>query len=61
MLPPQTAALKCRDVDTLSEREGHVEKYRTSRGIILAELATMSDIDSSNIALADGGFYIPVR
>mmetsp|Transcript_10796 Transcript_10796/g.22837 ORF Transcript_10796/g.22837 Transcript_10796/m.22837 type:complete len:475 (-) Transcript_10796:41-1465(-) len=56
----QTAALKCWDVDTLSELEGHVEKYRTSRGIILAELATISEIDSSNIAPADGGFYVYV-
>lgn len=56
----QTAALKCWDVDTLSELEGHVEKYRTSRGIILTDLATISEIDSNNIAPADGGFYVYV-
>lgn len=56
----QTAALKCWDADTLSELEGHVVKYRTSRGIILGELKTIKEIDSTNIAPADGGFYVYV-
>lgn len=56
----QTAALKCWDADTLSELEGHVEKYRTSRGIILSELETIKEIDSKNVAPADGGFYVYV-
>ena len=56
----QTAALKCWDDVTISELEGHVQKYRTSRGIILHELSKISDIDPDNIAPADGGFYVYV-
>jgi aspartate/methionine/tyrosine aminotransferase len=56
----QTAAIKCWDVDTIAELERHVEKYRTSRSIILDELSHISQIDPNNIAPADGGFYIYV-
>ncbi len=54
----QTAALKCWDDDTIAELEKHVEKYRKSRAIILAELEQVSEIDPKNIAPADGGFYV---
>jgi aspartate/methionine/tyrosine aminotransferase len=54
----QTAALKCWDDDTIAELEKHVEKYRTSRQLILDELASIKDLDPKNIAPADGGFYI---
>lgn len=56
----QTAALKCWDEESLIELEGHVEKYRKSRSIILNELSKISEIDSMNIAPADGGFYVYV-
>jgi aspartate/methionine/tyrosine aminotransferase len=56
----QTAAIKCWDSDTIVELEKHVEKYRTSRSIILDELSRISHIDPNNIAPADGGFYIYV-
>ena len=56
----QTAAIKCWDADTITELEKHVEKYRTSRSIILDELSRISFIDPNNIAPADGGFYIYV-
>jgi len=51
----QTAALKCWDDDTIAELETHVENYRKSRSIILAELAKIPEIDKKNIAPADGG------
>lgn len=54
----QTAALKCWDDTTLVELESHVERYRTSRTVILQELANISDLDPRNIAPADGGFYV---
>jgi aspartate/methionine/tyrosine aminotransferase len=54
----QTAALKCWEDDTIAELESHVEKYRESRAIILAELEQVSDINPKNIAPADGGFYV---
>jgi aspartate/methionine/tyrosine aminotransferase len=54
----QTAALKCWDSETIEELEKHVEKYRSSRELILAELRQIPDIDQKNIALADGGFYV---
>lgn len=54
----QTAALKCWDDDTIAELEQHVEKYRTSRSIILEELRHIAEIDPQNIAPADGGFYV---
>lgn len=56
----QTAALKCWDEDTIAELEGHCMKYRTSRGIILEELASIAEISAENIAPADGGFYVYV-
>lgn len=54
----QTTALRCWDDETTQELEGHVENYKTSRGIILRELATLAEIRRENIAPADGGFYI---
>jgi aspartate/methionine/tyrosine aminotransferase len=57
----QTAALKCWDDDTVAELETHIEKYRTSRSIILSELAQIPEIESKNIAPADGGFYVYIH
>lgn len=54
----QTAALKCWDEDTIEELEKHVTKYATSRTVLLEELAKVKELDPSNIAPADGGFYI---
>jgi aspartate/methionine/tyrosine aminotransferase len=54
----QTAAIKCWDDDTIMELEQHVAKYRTSRSLILEELSRIPEIDPTNIAPADGGFYI---
>ena len=54
----QTAAMRCWDSDTLAVLEKHVQKYRTSRSIILEELKSMQDLDQRNIAPADGGFYV---
>jgi aspartate/methionine/tyrosine aminotransferase len=54
----QTAAMKCWDEDTTAVLEQHVAKYRTSRSIILEELAKMQELDPKNIAPADGGFYV---
>ena len=54
----QTAALKCWDDESIKELESHVEKYKESRSIILEQLGEISEIDSSNIAPADGGFYV---
>ena len=56
----QTAALKCWDEETKVELESHVEKYRTSRRIILEELNSIPEIDPKNISPADGGFYVYV-
>jgi len=53
----QTAALKCWDKDTIAELETHVAKYRESRTIILDKLASLPDFNT-NIAPADGGFYV---
>merc|ERR1712071_262263 len=55
----QTAALRCWDDDTITELEQHVDKYRTSRKIILDELSTL--FSKEQIAPADGGFYIYVN
>lgn len=54
----QTAALKCWDAETLQELQGHVEKYRTSRTLILEQLAAINELDPKMIAPADGGFYV---
>jgi len=54
----QTAALKCWEAETVQELQGHVEKYRTSRTLILEELATIYELDPKMIAPADGGFYV---
>ncbi len=56
----QTAALRCWDDDTLVELEKHIQKYRTSRQLILDQLKEFTEIDPKNIAPADGGFYIYV-
>ncbi|KAL7474874.1 hypothetical protein ACHAW6_000821 [Cyclotella cf. meneghiniana] len=56
----QTAAMKCWDDGTIQELEGHVAKYRESREFILKELKTIDEIDSKNVAPADGGFYVYV-
>ena len=54
----QTAALKCWEPETIEELEGHVDKYRKSREIILDSLHKLSP--SVKIAPADGGFYVYV-
>lgn len=54
----QTAAMKCWDEDTIAVLEQHVAKYRSSRSIILEELAKIKELDPKNIAPADGGFYV---
>lgn len=56
----QTAALKCWDADTIAQLEKHVEKYRTSRQLILEQLKKFTELDPKNVAPADGGFYIYV-
>jgi aspartate/methionine/tyrosine aminotransferase len=53
----QTAALKCWDNDTIEILEAHVQKYKSSRALILDELAHEPSL---NIAPADGGFYVYV-
>lgn len=57
----QTAALKCWNDESITELESHVKKYQKSRSIILEELSKISEIDSSNIAPADGGFYVYIH
>ena len=57
----QTAALKCWENESIEELESHVEKYKKSRSIILEELNGISEIDTCNIAPADGGFYVYVH
>lgn len=54
----QTAAMACWDEATIDILEQHVEKYRTSRAILLEALSQLPEIDTANIAPADGGFYI---
>jgi aspartate/methionine/tyrosine aminotransferase len=56
----QIAAMQCWEPETIEELERHVNKYRTSREVILKELASIPDLDSRNIAPADGGFYVYV-
>lgn len=56
----QTAALKCWDEDTIADLEKHVQKYRTSRQLILDQLQKFKELHPKNIAPADGGFYIYV-
>lgn len=56
----QTAALQCWKEETIQELEGHVDKYRRSREVILKTLASIREIDPANIAPADGGFYVYV-
>lgn len=56
----QTAALQCWEKETIAQLEQHVEKYRTSRSVILDELSALKEIDPNNIAPADGGFYVYV-
>lgn len=56
----QTAALKCWDDETIAELETHIQKYRSSRGIILSDLEKIPELSSqpNRIAPADGGFYV---
>jgi aspartate/methionine/tyrosine aminotransferase len=54
----QTAALKCWDQGTISILELHVEKYKSSRALILEELGHFQNLI---IAPADGGFYVYVE
>ena len=56
----QTAAMKCWDEETIKELEGHVQKYRTSRELILEQLQKIRELDPKNIAPANGGFYVYV-
>jgi aspartate/methionine/tyrosine aminotransferase len=57
----QTAAMKCWDDDTIPILEGHVQKYQTSRALILERLKHIKELSSEHrIAPADGGFYIYV-
>jgi aspartate/methionine/tyrosine aminotransferase len=56
----QTAAMRCWDDETIQELEKHVQKYRTSRELILGQLKKFSELDAKSIAPADGGFYIYV-
>jgi aspartate/methionine/tyrosine aminotransferase len=56
----QTVALRCWDAETIAELETHVERYRTSRGLILSELASIPELDPELVAPADGGFYVYV-
>jgi aspartate/methionine/tyrosine aminotransferase len=56
----QTAAMKCWDKETIEELEGHVQKYRTSRELILEQLQKIKELDPKNIAPANGGFYVYV-
>jgi aspartate/methionine/tyrosine aminotransferase len=54
----QTAALKCWDDDTIAVLEQHVEKYRTSREVILEQLKQFQELKPENVAPANGGFYV---
>ena len=54
----QTAAMRCWEDETIVELEKHIEKYRTSRALILDKLKCFKEINPKNIAPADGGFYI---
>lgn len=54
----QTAALQCWNPETLQELEGHVQKYHTSREIILQALTQLPA--KLHWAPADGGFYVYV-
>jgi aspartate/methionine/tyrosine aminotransferase len=54
----QTAALKCWDEATIVELEKHIQKYRTSRQLILDQLKSFKELNPKNVAPADGGFYI---
>lgn len=56
----QTAAMKCWDDATIEELEKHVQKYRTSRELILEQLKKFKELDPKNVAPADGGFYVYV-
>jgi aspartate/methionine/tyrosine aminotransferase len=56
----QVAAMRCWDDDTIQELDTHVQKYRTSRELILTQLQKLPELEAKNIAPADGGFYIYV-
>lgn len=52
----QTAALQCWNPETIQELEQHVQKYHTSREIILTALGQLTG--KLHWAPADGGFYV---
>lgn len=52
----QIAALACWDDETIAELEQHVTKYKRSRAVLLEQLACIPEM--SDIAPADGGFYV---
>lgn len=54
----QRAALKCWEDETIQELEGHVLQYKLSRDLILNKLSSIPSLPSTQIAPADGGFYI---
>ena len=54
----QIAAMACWEEETIEILDQHVEKYKSSRAILLEALAQIPEIDPANIAPADGGFYI---
>jgi aspartate/methionine/tyrosine aminotransferase len=57
----QTAALQCWDDAAQTELQGHVDKYRQSRTLILEALARLPGLDTATqVAPADGGFYVYV-
>ncbi|KAL3766940.1 hypothetical protein ACHAW5_011159 [Stephanodiscus triporus] len=56
----QAAALRCWDDETIEELEGHVAKYRASRGHVLRMVGSLVEIPKRNVAPADGGFYVYV-
>ena len=52
--------MRCWDDDTIEILEAHVQKYKTSRSLILEQLEKVPELKPENIAPADGGFYIYV-
>lgn len=56
----QTAALKCWDQDTIEVLESHVQKYKTSRDIILKNILELEGVEPHDVSPSDGAFYIYV-
>jgi aspartate/methionine/tyrosine aminotransferase len=56
----QIAAMACWEESSLSELQSHIHRYEQSRQIILSALESLQqyNIPATNIAPADGGFYI---